>query len=75
MTLKEAGEMYVAQKNKIDKVTDDLRIVQQLLKSADDGPVGSFTTCIIRTDILRRIASHLEDHLKHLKYVMDKEMP
>ena len=75
MTLKEAGDMYVAQKNKIDKVTDDLRIVQQLLKSADDGPVGSFTTCIIRTDILRRIASHLEDHLKHLKYVMDKEMP
>ena len=75
MTLKEAGEMYIAQKNKIDKVTEDLEIVQKLLKSADDGPVGSFTTCIVRTDILRRIASHLEDHLKHLKFVMNKEMP
>lgn len=74
MTLKEAGELYVAQKNRIDKVTEDLGIVHQLLKGADEGPVGSFTTCIIRTDILKRIASHLEDHLKHLKYVMDKEM-
>ena len=75
MTLQEAGEMYVAQKNKIEKVTEDLRIVHQLLRAADEGPVGSFTTCIIRTDILKRVASHLEDHLKHLNYVMEKEVP
>ena len=75
MTLKEAGEMYVAQKDKIDKVTEDLGIVRKLLKAADTGPVGSFTTCIVRTDILKRVASHLEDHLKHLNYIMEKEMP
>ena len=75
MTLKEAGEMYVAQKNKIDKVSEDLGIVHQLLRAAENGTVGSFTTCIIRTDILKRVAAHLEDHLKHLNYVMEKEMP
>jgi len=75
MTLQEAGKMYIAQQKKIDEVTEDLKIVHQLLKGADEGPVGSFTTCIIRTDILKRIAAHLGDHLKHLNYVMEKEMP
>lgn len=75
MTLKEAGELYLAQKEKLDKVSEDLGILYRLISSAEEGPMGEFTTCIVRTDILRRVAAHLEDHHKHLKYIMDKEMP
>lgn len=74
MTLKEAGQMYVAQQKKIDEVTENLHILHSVLEGAK-GPVGPFTTCIIRTDILGRVTAQLEDHLKHLKYVMEKELP
>lgn len=75
MTLQEAGKMYVAQQKKIDEVTENLHILHSVLEGSKQGPVGPFTTCIIRTDILARVTAQLEDHLKHLKFVMEKELP
>ena len=74
MNLKEAGQMYVAQQKKIDDVTENLRILHQVLEGSRSKE-GPFTTCIIRTDILSRVTAQLEDHLKHLTYVMEKELP
>lgn len=76
MTLKEAGQMYVAQQKKIDEVTENLRILHSVIEGSKS-PVGmgSLTTCIIRTDILSQVTAQLEEHLKHLKYVMEKELP
>lgn len=73
MTLEEAGKLYVAQQKKIDEVTENLRILHSVLEGSKSKE-APFTTCIIRTDILTRVAAQLEDHLKHLKYVMNKEM-
>ena len=70
MTLKQAGEMYNIQKKKIDDVTKNLKILNQIIEKSG----SPFSTCIIRTDILSSVAVQLDDHLKHLKYVMEKEI-
>lgn len=73
MTLEEAGKMYISQKKKIDDVSETVRILHLTIEEAKnkDAP---FTTCIVRTDFLTRAVAQLEDHLNHLKYVMEKEM-
>ena len=76
MTLNEAGKLYGIQTKKLEETTDLLDILYRVIKSSEDpGPaIGSFTTCIVRTDILKRIVVVLEEHSKHLKNVLDKEI-
>lgn len=70
MTLKEAGDIYNAQVKKLEEVKETIRIFHELLES-DRKP---FTTYIVRSDILQKAVSQLEEHEKHITNVLNKEM-
>lgn len=70
MTLKEAGDIYNAQVKKLEEVKETIRIFHELLES-DRKP---FTTYIVRSDILQKAVSQLEEHEKHIMHVLNEEM-
>jgi len=68
MTLKEAGELCVSQQKKIDRVKDELRYLNDAIAYHECG------VCRLRVEIMTGIQEALAEHLKHLEYVMEKEI-
>ena len=73
MTLKEAGEIYTTQSQKIDEVKRNLKILDEILDEKE-GPLGYPSVVEIRRDILVNVQEQLIDLYKHLEYVMEKEI-
>lgn len=68
MTLREAGELYESQQKKIDRLKDELRYLNDSITYNECG------VCRLRVEIMTGLQEALIDHLKHLEYVMDKEV-
>lgn len=73
MTLKEAGEIYKLQTNKIGNVKNHIVMIGRILDEDKDAPIQE-SVLRIRREILMTIAEDLIDYLRHLEAVLDEEV-
>ena len=73
MKLKDAGELYIEENEKLQSVNENLNILVQIFSGDHIAPFPP-STVTIRIDILRSIAVQLADYKKHLEYVLNKEI-
>ena len=73
MTLKEAGEIYNMQTNKIGRVQNHIVMIGRILDADKDAPIRE-SVLRIRREILAEIGGDLIDYLKHLEAVLDEEV-
>ena len=75
MTLKEAGELYIEQAEKLTKTRKTLIALDEAIRSEQERrPFGMTGTVTIRHEIVEDVIGLLQDHLNHLEHIMQKEL-